>query len=103
MNRLMDTVAMLLAENLSDPTPCLPPGFSGPVTTAMQWMKASGLLVAVISLVRIGVHVLRQQGDGVPDRDDTYDKLTNFVIGALFIGGAMSIVGALGLSIAGSC
>ena len=23
MNRLMDTVAMLLAENLSDPTPCL--------------------------------------------------------------------------------
>lgn len=47
--------------------------------------------------------MLRQQGDGVPDRDDTYDKLTNFVIGALFIGGAMSIVGALGLSIAGSC
>ena len=30
----------ILAETLSDPTPCLPPGFSGPVSTALGWVLA---------------------------------------------------------------
>ena len=56
----------ILAETLSDPTPCLPPGFSGPVSTALGWVKALSLVIGVVALVRIGVHILRQQGDGVP-------------------------------------
>ena len=31
---------VILADTLSDPTPCLPPGFSGPVSTALGWVKA---------------------------------------------------------------
>lgn len=95
--------AMTLAEDLTDPKACLPPGFSTPVLTLLQWCKALGLLVAVLSLIRIGVHELRSQGDGVPDRDDTYDKLFKFVVGALLIGGAVSLVGALGLTVATGC
>lgn len=57
---------VILAETLSDPTPCLPPGFSGPVSTALGWVKALSLVIGVVALVRIGVHILRQQGDGVP-------------------------------------
>lgn len=100
----METMAMMvLAEDLTDPKACLPPGFSGPMTTVLQWVKALGLMIAIISLMRIGVHVLRQQGDGVPDRDDTYDKLFNFVVGALFIGGAAAFLAAIGLAVSGSC
>lgn len=55
---------MVLAD-LSNPKACLPPGFSSPVSTALGWVKALGLVVAIVALIRIGVHVLRQQGDGV--------------------------------------
>ena len=82
---------MILAETLSDPTPCLPPGFSGPVSTALGWVKALSLVIGVVALVRIGVHILRQQGDGVPDR-------------GIFLGaGAVAILAALGLSVTASC
>lgn len=90
----------ILAETLSDPTPCLPPGFSGPVSTAL---KALSLVIGVVALVRIGVHILRQQGDGVPDRDDTFDKLVNWVIGIFLGAGAVAILAALGLSVTASC
>lgn len=99
----MRTVWMRLAEDLSDPQACLPPGMGTPVNTVLGWMKALGLVVAIIALVRIGVHILRQQGDGVPDRDDTYDKLFNFVVGAFIIAGAVSILGALGIAVTQSC
>jgi hypothetical protein len=59
----------ILAEALSDPTPCLPPGFSGPVSTALGWVKALSLVIGVVALVRIGVHILRQQGDGVIEQN----------------------------------
>ena len=62
---------MILAEALSDPTPCLPPGFSARYPPPWAWVKALSLVIGVVALVRIGVHILRQQGDGVPDRDDT--------------------------------
>ena len=39
---------MILAEALSDPTPCLPPGFSGPVSTALGWVKALSLVIGVV-------------------------------------------------------
>lgn len=55
---------MVLAD-LANPKACLPPGFSSPVSTALGWVKALGLVVAIVALIRIGVHVLRQQGDGV--------------------------------------
>ena len=42
----------ILAEALSDPTPCLPPGFSGPVSTALGWVKALSLVIGVVALVR---------------------------------------------------
>ena len=94
---------VILAETLSDPTPCLPPGFSGPVSTALGWVKALSLVIGVVALVRIGVHILRQQGDGVPDRDDTFDKLINWVVGIFIVAGALAFMSALGLSIAESC
>ena len=86
---MLHETCVILAETLSDPTPCLPPGFSGPVSTALGWVKALSLVIGVVALVRIGVHILRQQGDGVPDRDDTFDKLVNWVIG-IFLGAALS-------------
>ena len=52
---------------------------------------------------RAGVHILRQQGDGVPDRDDTFDKLVNWVIGIFLGAGAVAILAALGLSVTASC
>ena len=77
---------MVLAD-LANPKACLPPGFSSPVSTALGWVKALGLVVAIVALIRIGVHVLRQQGDGVPDRDDTFDKLINWVVGIFIVAG----------------
>ena len=53
---------MVLAD-LANPKACLPPGFSSPVSTALGWVKALGLVVAIVALIRIGVHVLRQQAD----------------------------------------
>ena len=41
----------ILAETLSDPTPCLPPGFSGPVSTALGWVKALSLVIGVAVFV----------------------------------------------------
>lgn len=93
---------MVLAD-LQNPRACLPPGFSGPVGTALGWVKALGLVVAIVALIRIGVHVLRQQGDGVPDRDDTFDKLINWVVGIFIVSGALAFMSALGLSVAESC
>lgn len=84
---------VILAETLSDPTPCLPPGFSGPVSTALGWVKALSLVIGVVALVRIGV----------PDRDDTFDKLVNWVIGIFLGAGAVAILAALGLSVTASC
>ena len=91
---------MVLAD-LANPKACLPPGFSSPVSTALGWVKALGLVVAIVALIRIGVHVLRQQG--VPDRDDTFDKLINWVVGIFIVAGALAFMSALGLSIAESC
>ena len=85
---------VILAETLSDP---------GPVSTALGWVKALSLVIGVVALVRIGVHILRQQGDGVPDRDDTFDKLVNWVIGIFLGAGAVAILAALGLSVTASC
>ena len=51
---------------------------------------ALSLVIGVVALVRIGVHILRQQGDGVPDRDDTFDKLVNWVIGIFLGAGAVA-------------
>lgn len=98
-----DVWGVVLADTLSDPTACLPPGFSEPVSTALGWIKALGLLIALVALIRIGAHVLRQQGDGVPDKDDTFDKIFNWVIGILIVSGALSFMSALGMSVTTSC
>ena len=37
---MLHETCVILAETLSDPTPCLPPGFSGPVSTALGWVAA---------------------------------------------------------------
>ena len=84
-----------------DPVPAS--GISGPVSTALGWVKALSLVIGVVALVRIGVHILRQQGDGVPDRDDTFDKLVNWAIGIFLGAGAVAILAALGLSVTASC
>jgi len=94
---MLHETCVILAETLSDPTPCLPPGFSGPVSTALGWVKALSLVIGVVALVRIGVHILRQQGD------DTFDKLVNWVIGIFLGAGAVAILAALGLSVTASC
>ena len=94
--------SIVLAE-LQNPKARLPPGFSSPVSIALGWVKALGLVVAIVALIRIGVHILRQQGDGVPDRDDTFDKLINWVVGIFIVSGALAFISALGLSIAESC
>lgn len=93
----------ILAETLSDPTPCLPRDSRDRYPTALGWVKALSLVIGVVALVRIGVHILRQQGDGVPDRDDTFDKLVNWVIGIFLGAGAVAILAALGLSVTASC
>lgn len=104
INQLVSVAyGVLLADNLSDPTACLPPGFSGPVTTALGWVKALGLVIGLVSLIRIGTHFLRQQGDGGPDRDDTMDKIVNWVVGILIASFALSFMAALGLNISTSC
>ncbi|RBP97973.1 hypothetical protein CRD60_04615 [Bifidobacterium aemilianum] len=95
--------SVILAESLSNPTACLPPGFAGPVSVALGWIKAIGLAIAIVALTRIGTHIVRQQGDGVPDRDDTFDKLMNWVIAVFIISGALSFMTALGLDVATSC
>lgn len=100
---LLNHVNLILAETLTDPTPCLPPGFAAPVSTGLGWVKALSLVVGVVSLVRIGVHILRQQGDGVPDRDDTFDKMLNWIFGIFIAAGALAILSALGLSVTSSC
>lgn len=69
----------------------------------LGWVKALSTVIGVVALVRIGVHILRQQGDGVPDRDDTFDKLVNWVIGIFLGAGAVAILAALGLSVTASC
>ena len=102
---LDSTVAAVLplADNLQDPAACLPPGFSGPVVTVLGWVKALGLVIAMVAFIRVGVHFLRQQGDGVPDRDDTMDKFVNLAIGICVIMFAFSLLSALGAGIAPSC
>lgn len=91
--------AGLVVLALDNPKACLLPGFEGPVGTVLGWVKGLGLLIGIVSLIRVGVHMLRQQGDGVPDRDDTSDKLVNWAIGVLIISFAVSIFSALGLSV----
>ena len=49
---------VILAETLSDPTPCLPPGFSGPVSPALGWVKALSLVIGVVALVVLVRHPL---------------------------------------------
>lgn len=93
----------VLADDLKNPTACLPPGFSDPVSTVLGWVKALGMVIALVSIIRIGVHILRQQGDGVPDRDDTMDKLFNWAVGILIVSSAVSFLSALGMSVATSC
>lgn len=39
----------------------------------------------------------------MPDRDDTFDKIVNWVIGVFVVAGALSFMSALGLSVAESC
>ena len=41
---------MVLAD-LANPKACLPPGFSSPVSTALGWVKALGLVVAIVALI----------------------------------------------------
>ena len=38
---MLHETCVILAETLSDPTPCLPPGFSGPVSTAPGWVRGA--------------------------------------------------------------
>ncbi len=66
-------------------------------------MKALSLVIGVVALVRIGVHILRQQGDGVPDRDDTFGELRQLGNEHLLGAGAVAILAALGLSVTASC
>ena len=51
---MLHETCVILAETLSDPTPCLPPGFSGPVSTALGWVKALSLVIGVVALVLVG-------------------------------------------------
>ena len=58
---MLHETCVILAETLSDPTPCLPPGFSGPVSTALGWVKALiGIFLgagAVAILAALGLSV----------------------------------------------
>ena len=55
---MLHETCVILAETLSDPTPCLPPGFSGPVSTALGWVKALSLVIGVVALVALLRHPL---------------------------------------------
>ena len=52
-------------------------------------------------ILQPGEHRARM-GQG-PDRDDTFDKLINWVVGIFIVAGALAFMSALGLSIAESC
>lgn len=88
---------------LNDPKACLIPGMEAPITTALGWIKGIALIIAMVSVVRIGIHMLKQQGDGVPDRDDTVDKIVNVAIAVFLTSAAVSIMSGLGMSVAASC
>ena len=45
---MLHETCVILAETLSDPTPCLPPGFSGPVSTALGWVKALSRVIGIV-------------------------------------------------------
>ena len=50
---------MVLAD-LANPKACLPPGFSSPVSTALGWVKALGLVVAIVDWLQC----IRQSDEG---------------------------------------
>ena len=52
---------MVLAD-LANPKACLPPGFSSPVSTALGWVKALGLVVAITGLTVIGALAAAERG-----------------------------------------
>lgn len=46
--RAVTVVTARLAQP-ENPNACLPPGFSSPVSTALGWVKALGLVVAIVA------------------------------------------------------
>lgn len=96
----MNNIVVLALDN---PTACMMPGMETPVSTVLGWIKMIAILIAIVSLIRVASHMLRQQGDGVPDRDDTFDKLFNIMLGTFIGTGAVSIVLALFQSSMGQC
>lgn len=88
---------------LTDFKACLPPGFAGPLTKVLGWVKAIALLLGLIAMMGIGRSFMKQQGDGMPDRDQTSNSLYSWGVAILIIAFAGSMMSALGMDISATC
>lgn len=88
---------------LTDFRACLPPGFAGPMTKVLGWVKAIALLLGLIAMWGIGRSFMKQQGDGMPDRDQTTNSLYGWAVAVFIIAFAGSMMSALGMDISTTC
>lgn len=88
---------------LNDFKACLPPGFAGPMTKVLGWAKAIALLMGLIAMWGIGRSFMKQQGDGMPDRDQTTNSLYGWAVAIFIICFAGSMMSALGMDISTTC
>lgn len=96
-------VAVVADGFLTDFQACLPPGFSSPISKVLGWVKAIALLAGLIAMFGIGRSFMKQQGDGMPDRDETANKLYGWAVAVFIIAFAGSMMTALGLNVNASC
>ncbi|MDT7511159.1 hypothetical protein [Bifidobacterium sp. H6bp9] len=95
---------MFLADGfLTDFKACLPPGFADPMTKVLGWVKAIALLLGLIAMWGIGRSFMKQQGDGMPDRDQTTNSLYGWAVAVFIIAFAGSMMSALGMDISSTC
>lgn len=95
--------SVLAAGFLTDFNACLPPGFASPLTKVLGWIKAVALLLGLIAMWGIGRSFMKQQGDGMPDRDETTNKLYGWAVAIFIISFAGSMMSALGMNINATC
>lgn len=95
---------LILADGfLTDFKACLPPGFAGPMAKVLGWVKAVALLLGLIAMWGIGRSFMKQQGDGMPDRDQTTNSLYGWAVAIFIIAFAGSMMSALGMDISTTC
>lgn len=77
--------------DIPDPDPAPIPGFEGPTTTILGWMKWGGLALAVAGVIIVAYKLFVNSHRGEGGRE--LGQLGFVAIGVALIGGAASIVG----------